>query len=335
MPVAVAKAPLPSGNWLKGCDFSYSKPDLQKLWDAGYRVILGYLSDTPGKGLDAAYIAQALAIGFRIVPLYETTARAALGGRAAGVAQATAAMGIAAALGMPAGVTVIFALDSDYTTAEMATVSAFVDGLHAVAGSDGEYGGVDQLKYLIAHKTADLGRMFMTYAWQHGAAWLPAAQAPIEQIQNGVNVAGGVIDVCRVDVDNPALTLWEAEMPVTDADAGVIAAHKTYDGETWIGATQDGRTFAKAARDQAIANAATLAGIVKTEAAIQATLLTIAAAVASGAPVDTAALAAQIKAIGDQESTAVSKLSAQIADLTVRLQKSVAAEAAALNGSAS
>ncbi len=71
---------------------------------------------------------------------------------------------------------------------------------------------------------------------------------------------------------------------------------------------------AAAAAEAAQANA-TLAGIVKTEAAIQATLDTLTTSTA----VDTAALAAQIKAVGDTESTTVAALSAQVADAEQRI----------------
>jgi GH25 family lysozyme M1 (1,4-beta-N-acetylmuramidase) len=128
------------------------------------------------------------------------------------------------------------------------------------------------------------------------------------------------------------LTLIGADMALTDADAGVIAGHKTPDGESWIGASQDARTYARAARDQALANAATLAGIVKTEAAIQAALAAIAMA---GTSVDTAALAAQIKAVGDQESSTVVELGQRIAELEARIAAAATAGAAALSGGAS
>lgn len=89
------------------------------------------------------------------------------------------------------------------------------------------------------------------------------------------------------------------------------------------GGTESAGTALGAVRRDTSGMVATLAGIVKTEAAIQATLAAIAA---GGTSVDTAALAAQIKAVGDAESAAVAGLHDQIADLTSRL---VAAEQAA------
>lgn len=72
---------------------------------------------------------------------------------------------------------------------------------------------------------------------------------------------------------------------------------------------------------------ATLAGIVKTEAAIRATL---AAITAGGSSVDTAALAAQIKAVGDAESAHSAALQQEIADLKAKLAAAEQAAATAL-----
>jgi len=229
----------------------------------------------------------------------------------------------------------------------MATVTEFVAGLHAVAGSDGEYGGVDQLRYLLAHNTGDAGRLFQTYAWSNGQ-WLDAGDAPIEQFHNGLSIAGGVVDDCRVDLDSTSIHFWGGD-PMSAADTtkatfqtdGVLknyawrpdaTSNPTITAESLI---REGGDEAHAAHIGVVQANATLAAIVKTEAALQLTLNTIAAAVTSGVPVDTAALAAQIKAIGDQESSAVAALHQQIADLRVALAAAAAGEATALSGAAS
>lgn len=205
-------------SWLKGCDFSYSKPDLPQLWAAGYRVILIYLSDS-GKGFTDAYANQALDIGFKILPLYETSAGAALGGYTTGVAHAKFATAKAAAQGIPKEVPIIYALDQQFSDAELSgPVSQYVKGLASVAGDDELYGGYHQLDYLIKHGFP--GRQnFQTYAWS-GGAWLPTGVAPIEQYHNGVNVAGGNVDDCRVQ-DN--LIFWEKDMALTPDDIANIA----------------------------------------------------------------------------------------------------------------
>lgn len=199
--------------WTLACDASYDMPDPAQLGDVD--VVMGYLSDTPGKGMTAAYVARCAAAGKKILPLYETTATMALAGRTGGIAAANTAIGIGRRLGLPGDVPIIYALDQDYTTAQMAgPVSAFVDGLHAVAGLDGEYGGYNQLGWLVAHKQ-DVGRLFQTYAWS-GGRWLPATQAPIEQYRNGVKLAGGTVDLCRID--ETQITLWNPGELMTAVD---------------------------------------------------------------------------------------------------------------------
>ncbi len=76
-------------------------------------------------------------------------------------------------------------------------------------------------------------------------------------------------------------------------------------------ASADARDNAATAVSLLNSTAATLAGLAKSQTALQAALDTL----ASGQQVDTAALAAQIKAIGDAESATVAALQAQNAQL--------------------
>jgi hypothetical protein len=293
--------------WVTACDFSYSKPNLPALWAGGVRVILGYLSDTPGKGLTQAYVDQALALGFGIVPLYETTAQAALGGKAAGITAATTATRIAARLGCPAAVPIVYALDADYTAAQMAgPVSAYITGLHAVAGLDGEYGGYRQLSYLVAHKI-DVGRLFQTYAWSNGA-WLSAGQAPIEQYRNGVTLAGATVDLCRIDLTT--LTIWEHMAAIdstdilpldwqTDMSFGIYDSNSMHD--TYTGGSRKGQP-------------------IPLVAAVKSIEKTLAAVTTNGSSPDVTALV-----------SAVAALTAQVAQLQKTLAAAGAAAVAALS----
>ena len=104
--------------WLKGCDFSWDKPNLKDLWNAGYRVILVYMSTT-SKGVSKSYVDEALNLGFKILPLYETYAGAALGGYPIGVQHAREATSVAKSLGCPPEVPIIYALDRDFSTSEL------------------------------------------------------------------------------------------------------------------------------------------------------------------------------------------------------------------------
>jgi hypothetical protein len=229
--------------WRKFCDFSYDKPDPVRLKAAGFEGVLMYLSRTPGKGMTQAIAHKFLNAGLAIGALYETTAGAALGGEAVGRAQAIEATTIAREIGYPSDCVIIYALDQDFSTAQMAgPVSAFVRGLHSVPGQDGEYGGYNQLNYLIKHNLADVGYLFQTYAWS-GGKWLPPAQAPLQQYRNNQKVAGGTVDLCRVE---SSLHLWEPDMPLTNEDINKIVnavwAHKLVTGETAGGGVADAAT---------------------------------------------------------------------------------------------
>lgn len=180
---------------LKYCDFSYGKPNWVQLKAAGFSVAAGYLSDTPGKGMSAQDIKDCCAAGLYFLGLYETTANAAMGGRAEGVKQATAATSIAKRVGYT-GKLIEYAIDFNATTTQMATVAKFVEGLHDVQGLDGEYGGINQLRYLISHGVTD--KEFQTYAWSNGQ-WLPLTEAPIRQTLNGQKIAGGTVDIGWID----------------------------------------------------------------------------------------------------------------------------------------
>jgi hypothetical protein len=119
---------------------------------------------------------------------------------------------------MPSNVPIIYALDQDFTTSQLAgPISEYVRGLHSVAGDDAVYGGYRQLAYLIRHGSP-VKQNFQTYAWS-GGKWLPVSEAPVEQFHNGVKVAGGTVDDCRVQ-DN--LTFWEKDMPLSKADGQVV-----------------------------------------------------------------------------------------------------------------
>lgn len=83
----------------------------------------------------------------------------------------------------------------------------------------------------------------------------------------------------------------------------------------------------QALQSQSAATAATVAGLVKSEAALQETLNALAA---GGTSVNTAAIASQITALGNTESAAVAALSKQIVDLQARLAAAETAAAAAL-----
>jgi hypothetical protein len=149
------------------------------------------------------------------------------------------------------------------------------------------------------------------------SGWAPySGQTPVlVQYASSATIAGlttcdanafrGSIDdlLALIGVDMPtAEDVWGMKPPTAPPGTNVTTGAGFALGDMW--------QVAYDARDAAIQANATLAGIVKSEAAIQATLAAIAK---GGTSVDTAALAAQIKTIGDSESAAVAALSAAVA----------------------
>jgi hypothetical protein len=173
------------------------------------------------------------------------------------------------------------------------------------------------------------------YAWSSPAVLYTPDNAPTHVIwtqeHNGVRLHGGVIDIGHIRTDAPIMwatssgasvptTPTEDDMPLTSADANTVWAAPVPNGtgETMgvVMADLEARTKDGTLLAAVTANTATLAGIVKSEAAIQATLAVI---TSGGGSVDTAALAAQIKAVGDAESTRVAALQQQVAVLEAKL----------------
>lgn len=205
-----------------------------------------------------------------------------------------------------------------------------------VYGSHGQYGdrlaGLGHLLWNANYPSRRQAGFRDLYPGDRFAGWTKySGQVPtLCQYTSSATIAG--LSTCDADafrgtVDD-LLTLIGADMALTDTDAGTLAAHKlSPSGESVGGAWQDAVTYSRGARDQSAANAAVLAGIVKTETAIQAVLAVLAK---GGTSVDTAVLAAQIKTVGDAESAAVAALHTQLAGLQAKLAAAETAAATAL-----
>jgi hypothetical protein len=182
-----------SGGVRNGVDYSWGRPSPQQLHALGYTFAARYLShDTSGKNITAAE-AQALHdAGIDVVLNWESSGTAALHGYAGGVADATAARDMAAAIGAPAGIPIYFSVDFNPIGSQVAVVDSYFDGVAAVLGVErvGAYGGFRTISHLF-----DTGRIsygWQTYAWSYGQ-WDPRAQA--RQVHNGIQVAGGLCDL--------------------------------------------------------------------------------------------------------------------------------------------
>jgi hypothetical protein len=307
-------------------------------YKAGYRVLSSYGGTNSPKTLTRAraeaWFAQGPDTG--IAALFEATAARALSaGRSGGAADAKASRAYWRSLGMPDSCMITWAMDTNVSSSDLPALREYATGWKSDTCLSWAYIEPDVGEALYADGL--IGGIFATaaYSWDpDGKAGYDRPHVFWRQEHNGVNAYGGNIDIGHIQTSAPIW--WRTSMPVTQADSDLLWVQtKTYDGESMKGAVQDGRNFARAARDQAVANAASLAGIVKTEAAIQ---LALSSGSTSGDAAALAALAAQIKALGDQESAAVATLAAQVAaanqrivDLEHALANALTAEAAALS----
>ena len=169
-----------------GIDFAYGTPNVGLLKATGYDFVCRYLSRDTTKSLSHSEAAGYATEGVDIVCVFEDGAANALGGYAAGQADATFAREQAFAAGAPQDVKIFFAVDFD-TAGTPQRTDAYFSGVGSVLtfARTGVYGGYE----VVAHQ---MGRGikygWQTYAWS-GGRWFPRAQ--LRQVENGIT-AGGV-----------------------------------------------------------------------------------------------------------------------------------------------
>lgn len=157
----------------------------------GYLFVARYLVPSGYKALkkgEADLISKA---GLQIVSVYETTASRALGGRNAGLADGAAAVQVAKQVGQPEGSCIYFAVDFDATSAQMATVIAYIRAASEATptyttGVYGSYAVMEAVK-----KAGACSRFWQTYAWSGGKK---STFLNIYQYLNDVPVNGIQID---------------------------------------------------------------------------------------------------------------------------------------------
>lgn len=184
---------------LEGVDYAWSRPDPAGLYAAGKRFASRYLSyDTTGKNLTLAEAERLAAAGLAVVANWEWQAGDAKKGYGAGAQYAAEAVRQAAACGMPAGRPIYFSVDYDPAGA-YGPVDDYFRGILSVLplSEVGAYGGYDTIQHLFNAGLISWG--WQTYAWS-GGRWLKGAH--VQQYQNGVNLAGGELDLDRAMVDD-------------------------------------------------------------------------------------------------------------------------------------
>lgn len=176
----------------EGIDYAYHHAlNLDALRAAGVTFAMRYLSHDAAKNLSAGE-AQLLGDGgIDIGVVWESSARRALAGHDAGVADATTAASQATACGMPAGRPIYFAVDFDAADADKPKLADYLRGAAQVLGLDavGVYGGYWVVKYCFDESVAAFG--WQTYAWSGGHR---DSRAQIYQHLNGVSIGGLACD---------------------------------------------------------------------------------------------------------------------------------------------
>jgi hypothetical protein len=194
---------------IAGCDYSFSRPAVSALVEAHMGFVVRYLSPDSGKNLSADEAAQLHAAGISIVLVWESTGTDAQQGAPDGLADAKAARQQATALGFPTNLPIYYAVDFDASSSQMGEI---LDYLHSAADAEGTKALVGVYgSYAVTQEAAAAGFVWLwqTYAWSAGR-W--TAGAVLRQIENGVTLGGG-----SVDLDEAMSNEYGQWAPVTGA----------------------------------------------------------------------------------------------------------------------
>jgi hypothetical protein len=199
------------GDMAFGVDFSSSRPSHAALKTAGVKFAGRYIGSQVRKaGRDAKWLSPSEATslhgdGFDIVIIFETSAKRAEGGRAAGLADAHTAVAELAYCGAPANTVVYFAVDWDAEVGPL--ITAYFKAVAEVLGLArvGAYGGYKVIKALFDAHLITYG--MQTYAWSAGK-WDSRAQ--LQQYNNGRTIGGASVDYDRAM--KPNFGQWPAKV---------------------------------------------------------------------------------------------------------------------------
>jgi Rv2525c-like, glycoside hydrolase-like domain/Putative peptidoglycan binding domain len=178
----------------KGIDYAWHHSlNLDAFRTHGVTFVVRYLSNDESKNLDASEAHLLSDGGFDLVVVWETTAKRALDGRAAGATDAKKAAAQAKACGMPARRPIYFGVDFDAQDHDLPKIANYLRGAASVIGEKrvGVYGGIRVVKHCLDHSVAKFG--WQTYAWSHNQR---DPRAQLYQHHNGV-----VIGAVNCDLD--------------------------------------------------------------------------------------------------------------------------------------
>lgn len=204
----------------KGCDYSWGRPTISGLRNAGISFVCRYLSyDNTGKNISRSEAQALQGAGIGIVTNWEWGARDALSGATLGHRHATDAANMLASVGAPGNAVVYFSVDFDVQPSDLHAVAAYADACVGVLGSNrvGIYGGWYVCQALNARSTCKY--YWQTYAWS-GGRWSVAAA--IRQVQNNVYVGGAQVDIDQSVVGD--IGMWGQAAQQGHATFGVVTA---------------------------------------------------------------------------------------------------------------
>lgn len=165
-------------------DYSFARPDPNTIKAAGFAGVIRYLapSSTGSKVLTKPEVDSLQSVGLAIGLVWEWYSDRALGGSAAGIADAQAALQQANDLGVPSSVPIFFAVDFDATPEQQQSIIVYFNAINSIIGKErtGIYGG-----FWPVSRSFDAGVVswgWQTYAWS-GTNIDPRAQ--LLQTQNG------------------------------------------------------------------------------------------------------------------------------------------------------
>lgn len=180
---------------IEGVDYAFSRPNINLLAAAGKHFACRY----GGAGSSTKHLtlteAQALnAAGIEIVANVEGAADGLLGGFNAGVSWARLADSHFRSCGMPPDRPIYLSVDFNVSSTQWPAVANSLRGAASVIGLNrvGVYGGRRAVEW--ARRDGVARWFWQTYAWSSGV-WAPGNH--IEQYLNGVNLAGGNVDLDR------------------------------------------------------------------------------------------------------------------------------------------
>jgi hypothetical protein len=168
-----------------GLDYSWHGPLNPGVWKRdGYTFVCRYVSPNASKNLTVAEAKLLADYGLDIVLVWESTATRALEGYNAGRSDAAAAFKQAAALGMPSGRPIYFAVDTDTSYDR---VTAYFRGVRSLRRLTevGVYGGIRVIEGLVG--TDNAAWFWQTRAWS-GGRWSPFAH--LQQFSFGYDGGG-------------------------------------------------------------------------------------------------------------------------------------------------